>query len=139
MIGPQDVTEYSAIALLFLLVVLGWRVLVVWVSGYNERQAAREAAEQARAERDYADRQAMVRQMADLVAADVESKMAFAASMQELVQNVQESNRATVEALQGLAAQLRAHNGSMAEAVSRTCATVEALAKEQRRLAAARK
>lgn len=103
------VTEYSAVALLFVLVVAAARFALKWVEGYNEARLEREKAEQARSDRDYEDRRRLSERLTELIAADAEARVRLVSTLEDLALEVRQANAAgaaTCAAVERLARRL---------------------------------
>jgi len=87
------ITEYSAIGLLILLAIIGWRLMARWLGGYNERQKERQAEELEERKRDYQDRQRMADQLTNLVAADIEAKKELETTLRALTAAVRRQQK----------------------------------------------
>ena len=108
-----DVTEYSAIGLLFVLAIAGGWIAWRWLDGYNRRAEAQALAEQERLDQDYEDRRRLTQTVMDLVARDIEAKQELAAT------------------LQALRADIERNNGAMEQAMNEVCRSLHALAEDQ--------
>ena len=95
-----QVTEYSAIALLFLIVAVGARLAWKWLDGYNERVKVREAQDASRREQDYQDRQRLSDAMVELVAQDIEAKVQMTETLRAMKDETRDANAAIGKTLQ---------------------------------------
>ena len=95
-----QVTEYSAIALLFLGAVVGARLAWKWLDGYNERARTREAQDAGRREQDYQDRLRLSEAMVELIAKDIEAKVQMTSTLRAMQDEMREADAAVGKTLQ---------------------------------------
>jgi hypothetical protein len=131
MTDPQ-ITEYSAIALLFLLVLIGGRIAWKWMESYNERAKAKQAREFQNTDDD---------RKAHLVALDVVAKQAQEerserkVAVEAMTRLVAEDIAAKVElgaAMRALADEVHTNNGAVAAAISQMCESLKEITESHR-------
>jgi hypothetical protein len=110
-----QVTEYSAIALLFLIAMIGARLGWKWLEGYNERAKVRDEQDHERREQDYQDRLRLSDAMVELVAKDIEAKVQM------------------TETLRTMKDETKAANAAIGKTLQQVCKTLTDLSREHRR------
>lgn len=103
-----DITEYSAVGLLFLLVVAGGWLAWRWLGGYNERAKAKALAEQRRLDRDYEDRRKLSEAMIELIEKDIRAKEELSSTLRALTAEIERNNGAVEETMSEMCRSLRA-------------------------------
>jgi len=102
-----DITEYSAVGLLFLLVVAGGWLVWRWLGGYNERAKTKALAEQRRLDRDYEDRRKLSEAMIALVEKDIKAKEELASTLRALTAEIERNNGAVEATMNEMCRSLR--------------------------------